>query len=154
METISSSVGHESDEALAKELHRLDHDGLVERIYLGETLIGRRRFRATGDRGNEYGIILDVDPAQIEGRVLILEADRAVVLYQGEPDTLTLRATDIAGGVQLGWHAGHLHWRVRFDGEVMVVLLDGEREEYLARIAPFLESGQIAVVNAPADADG
>ncbi|WP_417512509.1 hypothetical protein [Microbacterium sp.] len=147
METISSTFGWETDPELADQLHKMEHDGHVERIYLGETLIGRRRFRATSDRGNEYGIILDGDPARIDGRVLILEPDRAVVLHQGEPETLTLRATDIEAGIQLGWHAGHLHWRVRFDGDLVVVLLDGPAEDYLARISPYVTAGQIAIVS-------
>lgn len=146
METITQSIGHETDDELSGELHRLEHAGKVERVYLGETIVGRRRFRVTGDKGNAFGVILDVDPSMIDGRVLILEVDRAVILYQGEPETLTLQATDMEGGIQLGWHAGHLHWRVRFDRDRMVVLLDAPAEDYLARIAPYVASGQIAVV--------
>jgi urease accessory protein len=146
METISGTVGHETDEAIAQRLHRLDHHGLVERVYVSEPLIGRRRFRVTGDRGNEYGIVLDGDPADLDGRVVLLTEDRAVVLHRGEPRTLTLRATDLAGAVQLGWHAGHLHWRVRFEGDQLVVLLDAPESDYLDRIEGFLASGAIEVV--------
>jgi urease accessory protein len=146
MKTISGTVGHETDEVIAGRLHRLDHDGLVERVHISEPLVGRRRFRVTGDRGNDYGIVLDGDPSDIDGRVVLLEDDRAVVLYRGEPRTLTLRATDLAGAVQLGWHAGHLHWRVRFEGAEMVVLLDAPESDYLDRIRGFLSSGAIEVV--------
>ncbi|WP_341358681.1 hypothetical protein V5H98_13015 [Georgenia sp. M64] len=145
METITGSVGREFDGALADELHRLEHANRVERIYLPEPLVGRRRFRATSDRGTEFGIVLDQDPNDIDGLVLLLEPDRAVVLHRGAPETLVLRATDVAGGIQLGWHAGHLHWRVRTEGDRLVVLLDAPADEYLTRITTFLDSGQIEV---------
>lgn len=146
LETIVGTVGREGEPALAEQLHHLDHAGRVERVYLGEPLIGRRRFKATSDQGTEYGIVLDGDPADIDGRVILLEDDRAVVLHRGEPQTLQLRATGTTGAVQLGWHAGHLHWRVRFAGPDVTVLLDAPKEDYLIRLQPYLESGEIVVV--------
>ena len=46
----------------------------------------------------------------------------------------------------LGWHAGHLHWRVRFDGRDLVVLLDGPEAEYRDRIAALIEAGAVSIV--------
>jgi urease accessory protein len=36
-----------------------------------------------------------------------------------------------------------LHWRVRFEGNHLVVLLDGPLDTYRARIKPLLEAGEV-----------
>ena len=50
------------------------------------------------------------------------------------------RAMDSAGAAfdlrceRLGYHAGNLHWRVRFEGEILFVALEGRPEDYVARL--------------------
>jgi urease accessory protein len=148
MQTLTGSLGFETETRLAEAIHELEHDGKVERIFLSEKQLGRRRFRATSDAGREYGIVLDAESSDIDGLVLLLEQDRAIILRAGEPETLQLEGVTIAGALQLGWHAGHLHWRVRFTEGRLTVLLDGDEDEYLSRIQSQLDDGSIRVVGA------
>ena len=55
-----------------------------------------------------------------------------------------LRPAHPAAALKLGWHAGNLHWRVHFDGEDLIILLDRPLAEYRARIAALLHEGDIA----------
>lgn len=146
MHKLGEIVGHRSDDAVHDRLHDLDHRGLVVRLVVPTAELGRRRFKVTGSDGEEYGVALDRDAVLRDGSVLRLDDDGAVVVEAEEPATLTLRATSREGAIQLGWHAGHLHWRVRMEGDVLVVLLDGPAPDYLARIRPWLERGAVEVV--------
>ena len=55
---------------------------------------------------------------------------------------LSLLHTCIEVATELGYFVGNLHWRVRFDGPLLVIALEGPEEDYLARLRPFLESGR------------
>ena len=48
----------------------------------------------------------------------------------------------MAAALELGYFCGNLHWRVRFEGALIKVALDGPRESYLARLAQHLEDGR------------
>jgi urease accessory protein len=48
--------------------------------------------------------------------------------------------------LELGYHAGNLHWRVRFDGGDLLVALDGPRESYIARLEDLMADGKVEVV--------
>ena len=143
METFHAIVGHHSDEAIHDELHRREHDGTLVTLVVATADLGRRRFKVVGSDGSTYGVALSRDEVLRDGSVLALDDTRAIVIEAEEGETLTLRAATLAGGIQLGWHAGHLHWRVRMDGDTMTVLLDAPADEYLVRIAPWLESADI-----------
>ena len=47
---------------------------------------------------------------------------------------LRLSPRSIADAVELGYHAGNLHWRVRFAGEALLVALEAPVDDYLARL--------------------
>jgi urease accessory protein len=145
METFQGVVGHHSDEAMHDLLHELDHAGKVVHLRVPTAELGRRRFKAVDQHGVEYGVALARSDELRDGSVLSISTDRAVVVDADEGQTLTLRATTLEGAVQLGWHAGHLHWRVRMDADTLMVLLDAPREEYLVRIAQWTTSGSIEV---------
>lgn len=146
METLRGAVGSVRNGAVADAVAALDERGRLERIHVSEALAGRRRFRATSDAGRDYGVVLDANVEELDGLVLLLEEDRAVVVVQEEPATLRLRGATPAGALQLGWHAGHLHWRVRFDGAEVEVLLDAPAEDYLDRILALVDDGAVEVV--------
>ncbi len=44
-----------------------------------------------------------------------------------------------------GYHAGNLHWRVRFQGEVLFVALEGRPEDYTARLGEMISARRVAV---------
>jgi urease accessory protein len=75
--------------------------------------------------------------------LLYLAPDRAIIARFGEQESWRLKAVDQAAALKLGWNAGNLHWRVRFDGNCLVVLLDGPLETYRARIRPLLQAGEV-----------
>jgi urease accessory protein len=56
----------------------------------------------------------------------------------------------------LGYHAGNLHWRVRFQGEVLFVALEGRLEDYTARLGEMISGRRVGVsiLDEEADAGG
>jgi urease accessory protein len=149
VETFRTVVGDSDDENMRGRLRELEADGAVVYLIVPRSDLGRRRFKAMGSDGAEYGVALSSSEGLHDGSVLTLEATRAVVAKMEDEQTLTLRATSAHGGIQLGWHAGHLHWRVRFDGDDLIVLLDASAEEYLHRIEKQISDGSIEVVESP-----
>ena len=145
---INRIAGRASDAAISERLHTLSHQQAVEyvRITTGETL--RRRLRVRSDRGTECLIALPREQKLFDGAVLLLEAGRAIVIRLSEQKWLSLRPADMSSAVELGYFAGNLHWRVRFDGPVLKVALEGPEKDYLARLQPLLEKRRVKPVTA------
>ncbi len=148
---LTTVAGLATDPAIAGRLHDIAHSGGLERITLPPGDLARRRFRAVTDRGTECGITLPRDVSLENGSVLLLEADRAIILGTSDEAWLTLRPRDAEAALALGYHAGNLHWRVRFAGPLLRVALEGPRQAYLDRLALFLAGGDVAVLDAGHD---
>src|SRR5712692_2125448 len=56
-----------------------------------------------------------------------------------------LEHRSIGDAIELGYHAGNLHWRVRFQGEVLFVALEGRPEDYTARLGEMISARRIGV---------
>jgi len=138
-------VGDRRDPAFADRLHDLAHADAVEYLFVAEADLGRGRLRAVTDRGTDCAVSLERGETLYDGAVLALDADLAVVVRAGAPRLLRLSARDDAAALRLGFMAGHLHWRVRFDGAALVVLLDGPAADYTARIAALIDEGAVSV---------
>lgn len=138
---IESIVGSAADPDIADRLHHLEHHGAVEYVALSPADMQRRRLRARTDRGSECAIVLPRSAALFNGAVLHLAPERAVVARLDEPPALALRPLDAAAALELGYLAGNMHWKVRFDGPVLKIALDGPEADYLARLRPLLERG-------------
>lgn len=136
-------VGRADDAELHGRLHALEHTGALERVTMEEADLGRRRIRLTSDKGTDCAISVDRAEDLSDGAILLLEPGRAIVLRVGVAKVWRLRARDAGAALQLGWHAGNLHWRVRFDGDMLLVLLDGPLAEYRARLAALLDAGLV-----------
>lgn len=145
-EVISAIVGYASDAVIAEQLHDLGHKGAVEQVVVAREDTLRRRLRVQSDKGREYLVALPREEQLSDGAVLLLEADRAVVTRMAEEQWLALRPVDMASAVELGYFAGNLHWRVRFDGPVLLIALEGPERDYLDRLQPFLESERARIV--------
>ncbi len=98
--------------------------------------------RAVTDAGAECTIALPRDEHLAAGAVLLLESDRAIVVRMNEERWLTLFPGDRASALELGYFAGNLHWRVKFDHDRIRIALDGPEDYYVGRLSPFLDTGR------------
>lgn len=138
---IDAVLGHCRDAAFSEDLHRLEHAGRVETVRVATADLARRRLRARGDHGTEYRIALARDCPLFDGAVILLSRDRAAVVRMEGERWLRLHSPDAAVALELGYAAGSLHWRVRFDASDLLVALEGPPALYLDRIAPLVARG-------------
>ena len=143
---LTRIIGNATEPAIAERLHALDHDGRVEAIALDDADTARRRIRVATDKGTECAIALARSDRLVNGAVMLLEADRAVVVRMRETTWLALAPRDLAAALELGYFCGNLHWRVRFEDALLKVALEGPRESYLARLAQHLADGRARLV--------
>ncbi len=143
MVRVSNLFGLASDAEVGERLHALSHAGQVEYVTLSRADMSRHRLRVVTDRGTECAIALPRSEKLANGAVLLLEAERAIVVRMQEEDWLDVAAVDDAAALELGYLAGNMHWRIRFDGSVLKIALEGPEASYLARLAPLLDSGRV-----------
>jgi len=143
---LNSIVGFASDATLAEPLHGLAHRGAIEYLLLDRDDTLRHRLRAVTDKGSECAISLARSERLGDGAVLLIEDERAIVVRMKEEDWLALQPAHAAAALELGYHAGNLHWRVRFKGEVLLVAREGPEQTYLDRVQPFLDDGRVRKV--------
>ncbi len=130
---------------LAERLHQLAHSGVVETLQITPHDLPRRRFRAVTDQGTACFVSLARDTPLYDGAVLHLDDARAVVLRVGAQRWLRLQPVDAAAALELGYQAGNLHWRIRFDGTALLVAADAPDDSYLARVRGLIDSGRVQV---------
>ena len=143
VDTIVEIVGYASDADIGEQLHQLGHADAIETITLQREDTLRRRLRAISDRQNEYLIALPRENQLSDGAVLLLGPDRALVVRMAEERWLRLLPSDQSSAVELGYFAGNLHWRVKFDGPELHIALEGPEEDYLIRLQPFLQKQRV-----------
>ena len=139
---LNQILGNSSSGELAEILHRLSHDGKLEEIRLSAADTARKRLRVITDKGTDCAIALNRDASLENGSVLLLENQRAIVVRMWETNWLLIAPTDATAALELGYFVGNLHWRVRFDGDVLKIALDGPEQNYLNRLANHFESGR------------
>jgi urease accessory protein len=150
---INRVIGSRLEPALSERIHQLEHRRAVDLLKIASADIARRRLRATTSEGADVAIALPRDQQLFDGAVLLLEADRAIVVRVAEERWLRLQPRGIADAIELGYQAGNLHWRVRFDGEALLVALEGPLDGYLARLGTLMaERRVIHSVVLPAEA--
>ena len=66
---------------------------------------------------------------------------------------LRLSPRSIADAIELGYQAGNLHWRIRYEGEVLLVALQAPVDDYLARLGD-LTAGRRVVASIVAPDEG
>ena len=143
MQKLEHIVGQTSDPEIADRLHGLQHAGRVEYLALQPEDMQRHRLRVTGDQGTEYAIAIPRQQMLKDGAVLMLGEEKAVVVRSREQNWLRLKASDSGTALELGYFAGNMHWKVRFDGPVLEIALQGPEADYLTRLADFLKDGRI-----------
>ena len=143
---VVAIAGYLDDPETERRVHTLAHAGAVETAEIESQDLARRRLRLRGDRGTDIAVSLPRGASLRDGALLYLDAERAVLLRVRPAAWLELVPCDAAGALQLGFLAGHLHWRVEFCGMRLRVALDGPRADYLARIADRLPAGTVRVI--------
>jgi urease accessory protein len=142
---IDRVLGSRAEPALSEALHRLEHQGAVDVVNVPATDLARRRLLIATRGGEELAIALPRHEKLFDGAVLLLESDRAIVVRAATERWLRLEPRSIADAVELGYHVGNLHWRVRFAGEVLLVALEGWTEDYTARLENLITARRVAV---------
>jgi urease accessory protein len=140
---ISSIVGHMADPDLESRVNHADRHGGVDIVTIQPQDLDRRRLKATTDKGREVAIAIPRDQKLTDGAILLLSHDQAVVVRAGAQRWLRLTPASKADAVELGYHAGNLHWRVRFDGADLLVACSGDEHSYLDRIRPMLDDARL-----------
>jgi urease accessory protein len=136
---IEHIIGSSDSPAIADQLHHLAHAGMVEYVLLSRGDLARHRLRVKSSAGNEYAIALPRSQHLSNGAVLVLEPDRAVVVRLEEEQWLVLEPRDISAALELGYHAGNMHWRVNFHAGRLRIAIEGEEQTYLARLESLIE---------------
>ena len=140
---LTSIVGFSDDEVIAKRLHALEHKGRVEEIVLAREDLARRRFRTRTAAGTECTISLPRQQRLKDGAVLYLDEARAIVVRARPEHWITLQPPDVASALELGYFAGNMHWRVRFEGHRISIGVEEDEEFYLARLGPLMTALRI-----------
>jgi urease accessory protein len=129
---------------LSEQIRRLEHDGLVDTVSIAVADLDRRRLLATTAAGEQLAVALPRHQKLFDGAVLVLEEDRAIIVRAAMQRWLRLEPRSIGDAIELGYHAGNLHWRVRFDGEVLLVALEAQPKDYISRIDNLMSSDRVA----------
>jgi urease accessory protein len=140
---IDSVVGDRAEPGLHRRLHHLEHHGSVDTVTIPNADMARRRLRITTPKGEDLAIALPRDQKLFDGAVLLIDDERAIVVRAEVERWLRLQPRSIADAVELGYQAGNLHWRVRFEGECLLVALEGPADAYYARLDGLLTSRAI-----------
>ena len=142
---IEAILGRVDDPVWGGRLHDLRHHGVVETLFVAPLDLPRRRFHSVTDAGTACFVSLPRSVQLFDGAVLHIGDGRAILLRVGAQEWLRLAPT-AAGALELGYLAGNLHWRVRFEGDLLLVARDRPLEEYLARLADLRQAGKVSIL--------
>jgi urease accessory protein len=148
---IEQVLGSRLDPALAERIHELEQQGAVDFLTVPIADVSRHRFRTRTKGGTEVAIALTRDQRLFDGAVLVLKPDHAVVVRVAQERWLRLQPCAIADAIELGYHAGNLHWRVRFNGEGLLVAMEAPMDEYLTRLGALIRDRRVISSVAAAD---
>lgn len=140
---IDHIIGSVSDAALHDRIHDLEHAHAVDFLLLSRQDLSRRRFRSSTEKGCDIAISLARDEQLFDGAVLMLDQTNALVVKVEAEDWLRLTPRDQSSALQVGFHAGNLHWRVRFDGDDLLVAVERDLESYTDRIDTLINDGSV-----------
>jgi len=149
---IDRVLGSRLEPEFSEELHRLEHRGAIDIVNVPVADLARRRLLITTRGGEELAIALPRHQKLFDGAVLLLDGDRAIVVRAASERWLRLEPRSISDAVELGYHVGNLHWRVRFGGEVLLVAMEGRPEDYTARLENQIASRRVGVTVLDEDA--
>jgi urease accessory protein len=142
---IDHVLGSRLEAAYSGEIHRLEHRGAVDVVNIPAADLARRRLLATTRAGGELAIALPAHEKLFDGAILLIDGERAIVVRAATERWMRLEPRSIGDAIELGYRAGKLHWRVRFQGDVLFVALDGRPEDYTARLGEMISDRRVGV---------
>lgn len=145
---IHKIVGSSQDLTLSSLLHDLSHKDKIEYITLDHANLQRRKFRAKTDQGTDCAISISRDQKLFNGAILYLEKDRAIVVKMTDDAWLSFKPKDLTTAIELGYFAGNMHWRVKFEKGYLRIALESPEEIYLDRLKDFISQNKITKINA------
>jgi urease accessory protein len=150
---IDRVLGSRVERSFSERLHDLEHRGTVDLVSIPVADLSRRRLLITSQAGVELAIALPREQKLFDGAVLLIDDDRAIVVRAATERWLRLQPRSLGDAVELGYHAGNLHWRVKFDGESLLVALEGRPEDYTDRLGELISTRRVAAsIDEPAGA--
>jgi urease accessory protein len=142
---IEHVLGSRLAPELSEALHRLAHRGAIDVVHVPSVDLERRRLLISTCSGEKLAIALPRNQKLFDGAVLLLDDVRAIVVRAAPERWLRLEPHSIRDAVELGYHVGNLHWRVRFAGEALLVALEAPPEEYMARLEGLIQPRRIGM---------
>ena len=129
METYSDILGLADTPDIAKELHRLDHEGTLDVVYVAACDLARRRMRVRSKAGRDVAIALPRDARLSEGAVLRMDAAGGLVVRVEAERWLRVR-----------------HWRFKFDDGDLLIGVETEMQTYIDRLLDLANAGQAVIL--------
>ena len=139
-------LGNVADHAIGARVHRLEHAGAVETVTIPVADLARRRLKLVTDQGSPIAVALPRSEKLSDGAILMLSDERAIVVRIEAEAWLRLRPRDAESALAVGYLAGNLHWRVRFDGRELLVAIDHGEQACRDRLAGLVGEGRVAIV--------
>jgi urease accessory protein len=140
---IGHIIGSRLDPAYSEKLQDLELRNAVDELRLSPDDVGQQELTATTRGGQDLAIELPRHQRLFDGAVLLLEESRAIVVRTAGQRWLRLAPRSISDAIELGYHVGQLGWRVRFEGEVLFVAVEGRPENYMVRLGQLLWSRRV-----------
>jgi len=142
---INHVLGSRLEPAFSEKIARLKHQSAVDEVELSSAELEQYQFLATTRGGQELAIALPRHQRLFDGAVLLLDDSRAVVVRAAGQRWLRLEPRSISDAIELGYHVGNLGWRVRFEGEVLLVAIEGRAENYVVRLGELFWSRRVGL---------
>jgi len=142
---IDHVVGSRLEAAFSGEIDRLERRGAVDEVNIPVADLVRRRLLAVTRAGEELAIALPLHQKLFDGAILLIDGERAIVVRAATGRSMRLEPRSISDAIELGYQAGNLHWRVRFQGEALVVALEGRPEDYTAPLEEMISARRVGV---------
>jgi urease accessory protein len=145
MLSINHVLGSRLEPAFSERIHRLEHHNAVDVVQLSVEDLDRQQLQATTRGGQELAIALPRHQRLFDGAVLLLDDIHAIVVRAANRRWLCLEPRSISDAIELGYQVGNLHWRVRFEGEVLLVAIEGRPENYAVRLGELIWSRRVGM---------
>jgi urease accessory protein len=151
MRRIDRVLGSRLEPGFAAKIQQLEHRGAVDIVHIPKVDLIRHSLLIITRGGEELAVTLPREQRLFDGAILLIDDDRAIVVDAATERWLRLEPRSISDAIELGHQAGNLHWRVRFEGELLFVALEGRPEEYTSALEELISARRVGVSIADED---